>query len=350
MPMPTTCPKPGQMSPATDSSMSPARSSLDEIAGLIRENGKYLLTTHEGPDGDALGSLYGMQKILEGLGKDSAMFLAAKEFPLPIEYQHMPLDGIFHEPPADLRDRVVVFLDCGNIDRMPVDFLKTGGKLVVNIDHHHDNTRFGDFNFVDPGASSTAEIIFELSLSLDVKLTPRIAHALYVGIVTDTGKFMYDSTDARTHEVAAALVRAGVDIDDVNRRLYESVPFEKLKLLSRALDKVETHCGGALITTYISQQDYEETGAGEEMTEGIIDQLRAVDGIRVAAVVRDQVSRGRAARKISLRAGDPHTDVSALARRFGGGGHVRAAGCSTELDFSEIVDQICDGLAEQTDG
>ena len=324
-----------------------ARDSLEAIAELVRDNRKFLLTTHEGPDGDALGSLLGTQKMLKSLGKDSVMFLAAKEFPLPIEYLHLPLEDVFHEPPADLRDRVVIFLDCGNIDRMPVDFLRDGGKTVVNIDHHHDNTRFGEFNFVDSGASSTAEIVFELAVVLDVKISPAMARALYIGIVTDTGKFMYDSTDARTHEVAAALVEAGVDIDDVNRRLYESVPIEKVKLLSRALGKVELHCDGALIMTCITAEDYELAGAGEEMTEGIIDHLRAVDGVRAAAVIKDQVSRGKAARKVSLRSGDSWTDVSAIARRFGGGGHVRAAGCSTELGFEEIVAEICEALAEQ---
>lgn len=321
---------------------------LEEIAAVVRENQKFLLTTHEGPDGDALGSLLGMQKLLESLGKDSVMFLAAKEFPLPIEYRHFPLEGVFHEPPADLRDRIVVFLDCGNIDRMPVDFLKTGGKLLVNIDHHHDNTEFGDLNFVNAGASCTAEIIYELAMLLDVKISPAMARSLYIGIVTDTGKFMYEATDARTHEVAAALIEAGVDVNDVNRRLYESMPIEKLRLLSRALAKVELHCGGELILSYITEDDYREAGAGEEMTEGIIDHLRSVDGIKVAAVVRDQVSRGRAQRKVSLRAGDDHTDVSMLARRFGGGGHVRAAGCSTDLDIGALVDEICRGLAEQS--
>lgn len=335
------------MNLATDTGRKAVRGDPQEIADLICENGKFLLTTHEGPDGDALGSLLGMHQILETLGKDSAMFLAAKEFPLPIEYRHLPLEGVFHEPPADLRDRVVIFLDCGNIDRMPVDFLRDGGKCVVNVDHHHDNTEFGSFNLVDPGASSTAEIVYELALLLDVKISASIARALYIGIITDTGKFMYDNTDARTLEVAAALVRAGVDIDDVNRRLYESMPIEKLRLLSRALDKIELRCDGQLITTYISAEDYDLAGAGEEMAEGIIDHLRSVDGIRVAAVVRDQVSRGRAARKISLRAGDDHTDVSALARRFGGGGHVRAAGCSTELEFEEIVSELCGALEEQ---
>jgi phosphoesterase RecJ-like protein len=158
---------------------------------------------------------------------------------------------------------------------------------------------------------------------------------------------MYDATDARTHRVAADLIEAGVDVDDVNRRLYESVPIEKLRLLTRALDNLELHCDGELIISYITDQDYKETGAGEEMTEGIIDNLRAVDGIRVAAVIRDQVSRGHSARKISLRAGDDHTDVSVLARKFGGGGHVRAAGCSTELSYDEIVAELCSGLGNQ---
>lgn len=334
------------MNPAAASQLV-VKGSLEEIAALVRDEQKFLLTTHEGPDGDALGSLLGMHHLLRSLGKDSVMFLAAKEFPLPVEYRHLPLESVFHEPPADVRDRIVVFLDCGNIDRMPVDFLRDDGKLVVNIDHHHDNTVFGDLNFVDAGASCTAEIIYELAMLLDVKVSPAMARALYIGIITDTGKFMYDSTDARTHRVTAELIEAGVDVDDVNRRLYESVPVEKIRLLSRALEKLELHCDERLIVSYISDEDYRETGAGEEMTEGIIDTLRAVDGIRVAAVIRDQVSRGRAARKVSLRAGDDHTDVSVLARKFGGGGHVRAAGCSTELPLEEIVAELCRGLAEQ---
>lgn len=332
------------MTPAT------ATTGLEAIAGLVREQKKFLLTTHEGPDGDALGSLLGMHCLLESLGKDSVQFLAAKEFPLPVEYRHLPLDGVFHEPPADLRDRVVVFLDCGNIDRMPVDFLKTGGKLVVNIDHHHDNTGFGDLNHVDPGASCTAEIVYQLARLLDVRITPGMARSLYIGIVTDTGKFMYDATTANTHRVVADLIDAGVDVDDVNRRLYESIPIEKLRLLNRAIDKMESHCGGDLVISYITEEDYGVVGAGEEMTEGIIDHLRSIDGIRVAAVVRDQVSRGRALRKVSLRAADTETDVSVIARAFGGGGHVRAAGCSTDLGIGELTAEICRLIGEQPAG
>src|SRR5882757_2455936 len=125
-----------------------ARADLEAMVAELRSHDRFLLTAHEGPDGDALGSLLGMHQLLKKLGKDSVMFLAAKEFPLPIEYRFLPLEEVFHEAPADMTDRVIVFLDCGNIDRMPVDFLVDGGKRKLNIDHHHDNTRFGDVNLV----------------------------------------------------------------------------------------------------------------------------------------------------------------------------------------------------------
>src|SRR6478736_9891714 len=158
-----------------------------EVAEEIRAADRFLLTTHEGPDGDALGSLLATHKLLQQLGKDSVMFLAAKEFPLPVEYRFLPLEEVFHEPPVDLVDRVIVFLDCGNIDRMPVDFLQRDDAVVLNIDHHHDNTRFGDVNLVDGEASCTAEIVFELAKLLGAEITPEIASALYVALVTDTG-------------------------------------------------------------------------------------------------------------------------------------------------------------------
>ena len=181
------------------------------------------------------------------------MFLAAKEFPLPVEYRFMPLEEVFHEPPADMSDRTVIFLDCGNIDRMPVDFLTRDGLTVINIDHHHDNTRFGAMNLVDVEASSTAEIVYDLVGQLGVELTPEIANALYVGLVTDTGKFMYENTDERSHRMAAALLDAGVKVNDIYRRLYEHAPIEKLKLLALALEKIELHEDGRIAITYISR-------------------------------------------------------------------------------------------------
>jgi phosphoesterase RecJ-like protein len=314
-----------------------AASDLERVSAELRTRDRFLLTAHEGPDGDALGSLLGMHHLLTQLGKDSVMFLAAKEFPLPVEYRFLPLEEVFHEPPADMACRTVVFLDCGNIDRMPVDFLTDGGNDVINIDHHHDNTRFGDFNLVDVEASCTAEIVYDLAILLGARITRDMASALYVGLITDTGKFMYENTNAHTHRVAAELIDAGVDIDDTYRRLYEHVPIEKLRLVVRALQGIQSLCDGRLVLTYISAADYEETGAGEEMTEGVIDHLRSIDGTKVAAVIRDLGNRGRAARKVSLRSSEGDVDVSAIARKNGGGGHKRAAGFSTDLELDDLI-------------
>jgi phosphoesterase RecJ-like protein len=322
-------------------------SDLDQVVDALRGNDRFLLTTHEGPDGDALGSLLAMQGILEQLGKDSVMFLAAKEFPLPVEYRFLPLTDVFHEPPADVVDRVLVFLDCGNIDRMPVSFLQREGAQVLNIDHHHDNTRFGTVNVVDTDASCTAQIVFEISKRLGIEITPELASALYVGLITDTGRFMYENTDAAAHRMAAELIELGVDVNDTYRRLYERVPVEKLKLIARALEKIEMYDGGRLAVTYIDAGDYEATGAGEVLTEGIIDLVRALDGTAVAAVIRDKTDGGRSARKVSLRSADDAVDVSAIARQHGGGGHRRAAGFGTDLSYPELVEFLRGQIAAQ---
>jgi bifunctional oligoribonuclease and PAP phosphatase NrnA len=320
---------------------------IERVASEIRGRERFLLTAHEGPDGDALGSLLGMHHLLTQLGKDSVMFLAAKEFPLPIEYRFLPLEEVFHEAPADMADRAAVFLDCGNIDRMPVDFLAAEDVFTINIDHHHDNTLFGDVTLVEVDASCTAEIVYELAVLLGARITPEMAAALYVGLVTDTGKFMYENTNARTHRIAADLIEAGVEVDETYRRLYEHVPIEKLRLLSRALEGIQYHCADRLVLAYITAADYEASGAGEEMTEGIIDHLRSVEGARVAALIRDLGDRGRAARKVSLRSSDGEVDVSAIARKHGGGGHKRAAGFSTDLELEALVSFLCDEVSAQ---
>ena len=313
-------------------------SDVDRVVDELRSADRFLLTTHENPDGDALGSLLAVHQMLDQLGKDSVMFLASKEFPLPIEYRFLPLEEVFHEAPADLVDRVLVFLDCGNIDRMPVEWLQREDARVLNIDHHHDNTLFGTVNLVDVRASCTAEIIYELAKRLEVAITPEIAAALYVGLVTDTGRFMYENTGPAAHRMAAELIELGVDVNDIYRRLYERVPLEKLRLIARALDKIERVEEGAIAIVYLTAEDYEQTGASEELTEGIIDYLRSLEGASVAALVRDRADGNQAARKVSLRAVNGRVDVSRIAREKGGGGHQRAAGFSTDLAYSELVE------------
>jgi phosphoesterase RecJ-like protein len=314
---------------------------LAEVAEEIRAADRFLLTTHEGPDGDALGSLLATHKLLQQLGKDSVMFLAAKEFPLPVEYRFLPLEEVFHEPPVDLVDRLVVFLDCGNIDRMPVDFLQRDDARILNIDHHHDNTRFGNLNLVDTRASCTAEILYRLARLLGAEITPDIATALYVAVVTDTGRFMYENTGPDSHRMAAELIEAGVDVHDIYRRLYERVPIEKLHLVARAVERIQLLDDCRLAVTYISAEDYRETGANESLTEGIIDHVRALEGAEVAAMVRDKTDGGAYARKVSLRSATGTVDVSAIAQRHGGGGHPRAAGFSTDLSYDELLQVLC---------
>jgi phosphoesterase RecJ-like protein len=324
-----------------------ATSDIDRVVDALRTGERFLLTAHEGPDGDALGSLLAMHHLLRQLDKDSVMFLDAKEFPLPVEYRFLPLEEVFHEPPADVVDRTLVFLDCGNIDRMPVEFLRRDGALVLNIDHHHDNTRFGTVNLVDTTASCTAEIVLEVAKRLGAEITPEIASALYVGLVTDTGRFMYENTRPATHRMAAELIEAGVDVNDTYRRLYERVPIEKLRLIARALEKIERFDRGRLAVAYLSSEDYSTTGAGEVLTEGIIDFVRALEGTSVAAVIRDKADGGRSARKVSLRSTDGSVDVSAIARVHGGGGHRRAAGFGSDMPYAELVEFLRAEVAAQ---
>lgn len=323
-------------------------SSREQVLAEIGAAERFLLVTHEHVDGDALGSLVAMQKILQRAGKDSLMFMSAEEFPLPAEYRFFPLDGLTSVPPDDVAERTIVFLDCGNIDRNPAEVVKGEGMHIVNVDHHHDNTRFGTVNHVVADASCTAEIVWDLMHGLGVEPSRQIAEALYIGLVTDTGKFMYENTGTRAHVMAAELIEAGVDVHEMYRRLYEGIPYGKLELLARGLANVERYDGGRLTLTRLSRQDYHETAAEENYSEGVIDHLRSVEGTAVAALVRDMLADGREGmRKVSLRASDDRVDVSRIARVMGGGGHRQAAGFSTDLSWPELVEFLRGEVAAQ---
>src|SRR5687767_4902358 len=313
----------------------------DQVVGELRSADKLLLTTHENPDGDALGSLLAMHGILTQLGKDSLMYMAPDEFPLPWEYRGFQFDGLVGSPPEDVAERTIVFLDCGNIDRMPMDFLQADGLHILNIDHHHDNTRFGTVNLVCPVASCTAEMVWRIAKELGAEITPAIAKALYVGLVTDTGRFMYENTTPLAHRMGAELIEAAVEPHKVYRELYEDLPFRRLQLLQRALASVERHDHGALTVAHLVKDDYESTGALETDSEGVVDHMRAVEGTRVASLVRELLSDDRSGlRKVSLRATDGSVDVSRIAREFGGGGHPQAAGFSTAMPYPELVEKL----------
>jgi bifunctional oligoribonuclease and PAP phosphatase NrnA len=322
-----------------------------EVLEVLRTQDKFLCVTHEHPDGDALGSIIATREMLAALGKNALMYVDPDEFPLPYEYRFLTLEGLVGLVPDDLRERTLVVLDCGNLDRNPfaASLPENGARpRILNIDHHHDNTRFGDVDLVVADASCTAEIVWELMSELGVESTQRIAEALYVGLVTDTGRFMYRNTGAKAHRMAADLIEAGVDAFEVYRRIYEGVPAGKLLLLGRALGRIERPDGGALTLTRLTAEDFADANAEESFSEGVIDHLRALEGVKVAALVRDRLGPGQEGkRKVSLRASDEAIDVSAIARSVGGGGHRQAAGFTTELEWDDLVAMLREQVAEQ---
>jgi bifunctional oligoribonuclease and PAP phosphatase NrnA len=325
----------------------PVAATRELVLARLREDERFVLAAHENPDGDALGSLVAMQGLLRALGKDSAMFISPEDLPLPREYRFFVLDGLIRQPPADIAERTVVFLDCGNIDRNSASVLRDGAHLL-NIDHHHDNTRFGTLNHIVPDASSTAEIVWDLMHGLGVRPTPTVAEALYIALITDTGRFMYENTGPRAHLMAAELIDAGVDVPGVYRRLDEDVPLAKLTLLALALGQLQRFDSGELTLAALSAEDFDRADAEESYSEGIIDQLRALQGTKVAVLVRELSSGERKGQhKVSLRATDDDVDVSIIARAQGGGGHRRAAGFSTTLDLEELIAVLREAIAAQ---
>jgi phosphoesterase RecJ-like protein len=328
-----------------------ASADRDRVLEELRSAQRLIVVAHEHPDGDALGSLIGMQGALTALGKDCLMFIDSSELPLPQEYDFLSLSGLVSSPPDDLDERTIVFLDCGNLERNPAEALQRSGMHILNIDHHHDNTHFGTVNLVVPDASCTAEIVWDLMQGLGTAPTQEIAEALYVGLITDTGRFMYENTGPRAHRMAADLIEAGVDVHEIYRRVYEGVPYGKLALLARGLAKVERYDSGRLTVTELDAADFAESGAEESYSEGVIDHLRAVQGTAVAALVRDRIGdtdgNGKPLRKVSLRASDERVDVSAIARVQGGGGHRQAAGFTTALEWPALVEFLREEVAQQ---
>jgi phosphoesterase RecJ-like protein len=329
--------------------MTTAQSEVQAVLAALRGHDRFLVTSHENPDGDALGSLLAMHLALRQLGKDSVMYLAGPS-PLPGEYGFLALDELHRELPDDHAERVLVAVDCAQASRIGGDpAVLERAPLTVNIDHHHDNTRFGDVNLVAATASSTGELLTDLFRELGVPLTPELAEPLYTALVTDTGRFQYANTTPKALRLAADLVEAGADVHKVFQGVYESVQFAKLKLLARALERAEVHEGGRVVVSYLLRSDFPEVGAAEPYSEGIIDYLRAVEGAELAVLIREPPRDGSPVRKVSLRSSVDETDVSAIARLSGGGGHRQAAGFSSDLSIGEITRFVVDEFRRQAE-
>jgi phosphoesterase RecJ-like protein len=324
----------------SSSQRNPTETDLERVADAIRRHDRFLLTTHENPDGDALGSILATKLALEQLGKDVVMYLAGS-VPLPKEYSFMQLGELRRQLPDDWRLRVLIALDCANERRLgPDPSLLTDVQLVLDLDHHHDNSRFGHVNVIEPTASSTGEILRDLFAELGVELTPKIAEGLYIALVTDTGRFQYANTTPKAHRLAAELVEAGADVHRVFQSVYENVAFAKLKLVARALERANVYEGGRLVVSHLARSDFADAGADEPFAEGIIDYLRGVEGAELAALIREPPTEDGPTRRVSLRTTHEDLDVSAIARKSGGGGHRMAAGFSSEASVEEITELI----------
>jgi len=323
---------------------------LAAVAEALRSHERFTVTTHENPDGDALGSLLAMTLALREMGKDATMYLFG-DVPIPNEYEFMDFAGIVRGSNSDSSDQVVVALDCANERRLgPESALLDKAQLVVDVDHHHDNTRFGKVNLIVGHASSTGEILADVFRELGVRLTPAIAEALYIAVVTDTGRFQYANTTAKSLRLAAELVEAGADVHRVFQGVYENVAFAKLKLVARALENAEVFEGGRVVVSHLEREDFEHAGAEEPYSEGIIDYLRAVEGSELAALIREPPTANGPTHRISLRTTEANLDVSAIARKSGGGGHRQAAGFSSEASIEEITEFIRREFLAQVNG
>jgi bifunctional oligoribonuclease and PAP phosphatase NrnA len=311
--------------------------SRGEVIEVLRAGDPLCVCGHTSPDGDALGSLLGLGLSLRDTGRDVVLFQDGDD-PFPRELAFLDLERIRRQVPDDAAQRTLIALDCGSalrVDRRG----EVAGQFarVVNIDHHHDNTRFGDVNLVDADASCTAEIVAGLLDEAGIALAQGAPLALYVGLVTDTGRFQYANTTPQAHRLAARLLAEGVEPAQVFATLFESLPLARQRLLGLALGRAQVAAGGRLAITSLAREDFESTGADDGASDGVVDALRAIEGVELAALVREPRDRSGPARKVSLRSRAGGLDCSAIARQRGGGGHPGAAGFSTDEPVEQIV-------------
>ena len=249
---------------------------LAEVVAALAAADRILIASHENPDGDAIGSMSAAAQALRGAGKQVRLYLHA-DSPLPHEYGFLDMDGLERQiEPGSTAGWTLLAVDCGNESRLGPDHeqLRAGFDQVIDVDHHHDNSRFGDVNYVDGHASSTAEILARVFDGLGIELTPPVAEALYVGLVTDTGRFQYRTTSPAALRLAARLVEAGADVHKVFELVFETVPYGKKRLLGRVLEHMQSYEGGRLLISYVTRDDLALVEGDEATTEGLIDDLR----------------------------------------------------------------------------
>ncbi|MCZ4495564.1 MAG: phosphoesterase RecJ domain protein [Thermoleophilia bacterium] len=312
---------------------------LEQIAEELLAADKIVVASHLNPDGDALGSSRALALLLQSIGKDVIVYNSDPV--VPAEYDFITPPNFTSEVPEDIEDRLLVAVDCGNASRVRSEELFERATRILNIDHHGDNTHFGHLNHVRASAACTTQLVWELAGHLGIDEPGReVAIATYVGLVTDTGRFQYSNTTSDAFELAAQLVRSGVDVHDVFTRIFESVGWARTKLLGTALRSAVRTEDGLIVATHLTQDDFDLLGATEDDAEGIVDALRSVAGTSVALFLRDLDPSDGLGRKGSLRTTREDLDVSIIARSWNGGGHRQAAGFNTTDDLETVLARV----------
>lgn len=308
--------------------------SFEEISEQLKAAKSVLLYTHINMDGDAIGSAVAMCKVLRNMGKECYVLLEDN-----ISANLLFLDNDYCTKDQSIIDApdVSMCLDCGDVGRFPKrkDKFETG-KVSICVDHHATTDPFCAYNYIDPGAAATGELVYKLINTMGATIDKEIGEALFAAITTDTGNFQYSNTTKETHCIVASLYDAGIDSNYVSVQIYETVRMEKLMLKNRALGTLTMAADGKFAMAYVDQKMLAETGAKMEESEGIVSELRSIAGVQIAAFLKED---SRKVIKVSLRA-KTEGDVSAISTQFNGGGHKKAAGCTMHCSLAEAMEQI----------
>jgi phosphoesterase RecJ-like protein len=321
---------------------------FEQIGQALREHQSFAVLGHVRPDGDALGSQLALGLSLKQLGKDVRIW---NEEGMLEKYSFLPNANLLTKPPAEPEDvDVAIALDTAIQNRLGTTLPAIrSAKLWINIDHHPSNPGYGDLVYIDPKAPATGQILFELIKSAKLPVDAAIAENLYVAISTDTGSFQYSNTTARTLEIAAELVRAGVDVGRVSQLTYENYPRRRVELLRDLLGTMRFNANDRVASFSLSLATAKKLGVLPEDNEGLIDHLRAIHGV-IVAVFFEELPDDKV--RVSMRSKSEKVNVCAICEKFGGGGHVLAAGARVRGLLAEvekkILEEVCDVVSRNS--
>ncbi|MEY2520408.1 MAG: bifunctional oligoribonuclease and phosphatase NrnA [Verrucomicrobiota bacterium] len=321
------------------------QSSFAEIGAVLHSQESFAVLSHVRPDGDALGSQLGLALSLSKLGKK---VVVRNEDGLLEKYSFLPGGEFLQTPWGEPQDfDVAIALDTATQGRLgTATELVRSAKTWINIDHHPSNPGYGDLVYIDSTAPATGQILFELITSQGLPMDVAIAENLFVAISTDTGSFQYPNTTARTFEIGAELLRCGVDVGRVSQLLYENYPRRRTELLRELLGTMRFEAGGKIASFSLSLKVAADLNVKPEDNEGLIDHLRAIQGV-IVAVFFEELIDGKV--RVSMRSKREEVDVSAICQKFGGGGHKLAAGTRVRGTLAEVEQKILEAICDVID-